>query len=224
MAHGDPDGAARRPRAGRWLAAAVAAGALVGLTAAAWVSVRQELGAQARRLGELERRVARLEAQGARSPEQPTQPQSGAVAARVYFTRATPSGQLELVGVTRQLPASAGTPARLALLLEALLQGPRPDQGDPPGLLTQIPPGTRLLGVRVQGQTALLDFSRELEQTAGTMRLAGMLRQIVFTATEAPGVRQVVLLVEGERAGTEAHPFTGDGLLFGELSRERLPL
>ncbi|MBE3598934.1 MAG: GerMN domain-containing protein [Limnochordaceae bacterium] len=102
--------------------------------------------------------------------------------------------------------------------------GPSPGETSGQSLYTQIPEGTRLLSVRLQGETAFLNFSREFEQTGGTQRLAGMLRQVVFTATAVPPVRKVVLLVEGEQVGTETHPFTGDGLLFGELSRDALPL
>ena len=229
MAHPSDTATSRRPRprrraAWRWLAATLLVAAALGFALAAYHSLRQELSRHTRRLEDLAGRVARLEqtverlerqAAAARLPER----------ARVYFTRSGPNGQIELVAVERPIPAAPDPEARLSLALEALLRGPTPEeqQGSRP-LMTQLPQGTRLLGVRIEGDTGYLDFSRELERTAGTMRLSGLLRQIVFTATEVAPVRRVVLLVEGDRVGTEQHPFTGDGLLFGELTRERLPL
>ena len=214
---------ARRRAVLRWLAAALAAGAAAGLAVAAYTSLRQELSHHADRIEELSQRLARLE-RASGSLHQQGQAALVPEKARVYFTRTGPAGQIELVALERPVPAAVSPETRLARALEALLQGPTPQEGQARALFTQIPEGTKLLGVRIEGETGYLNFSRELEQTAGTMRLNGLLRQIVFTATEVPPVRSVVLMVEGERVGTEEHPFTGDGLLFGELSRERLPL
>lgn len=229
MAHTPDTATPRRPRplrraAWRWMAATLVVAAALGFALAAYHALRQELASHARRIEELGRRLARLE-QTVQDLERQALDARPSERARVYFTRSGPSGQIELVAVERPVPAAPDPETRLARALEALLQGPTPQerQGSRP-LMTQLPQGTRLLGVRIEGDTGYLDFSRELEQTAGTMRLSGLLRQIVFTATEVAPVRRVVLLVEGDRVGTEQHPFTGDGLLFGELTRERLPL
>lgn len=217
--------AARRPtpRGRRLLTVALASGVGLGLLLSGYLSLRQELVRQARRIEEMDQRLARLERASLSGFSGPSG-EAATVPARIYFTRAGAQGAVELVAVTRPIPADMGPVAPLERVMQELLRGPQPDRGEPPDVLTQIPEGTRLLGVRLEGPTAYLDFSRELEQTAGTMRLEGILRQIVFTATEVPSVERVVLLVEGERTGTDEHPFTGDGLLFGELTRERLPL
>lgn len=197
------------------LAGVLSVAAAAGMLAAGYASIRRELDRQSRRIEELSREVAELRERLTVTPQ--TGRQSSV--AEVYFTRSTPRGEIELVRVERPIPAPSTPEEQLKLAITALLEGPSGQR-----LYTQVPEGTRLLGARIEGDTAYLDFSREFEQTAGTMRLAGLIRQVVYTATGVPPVRRVVLLVEGERVGTEQHPFTGDGLLFGELSRERLPL
>ena len=215
--------AARRRAVGRWLTATLLAAVAGGFAWAGYASLRQELELATRRIEDLSHRLARLERTVG---ELERRPQGPALSERatLYFTRSGSRGSLELVAVERPVPTAADAAGRLRQAIEALLQGPTPQERTQQRLLTHIPEGTRLLDVRIEGDTGYLDFSRELEQTAGTMRLSGLLRQIVFTATEVPPVRRVVLLVEGERVGTDRHPFTGDGLLFDELSRERLPL
>ncbi len=223
MAETQRDARRRTPGTRRLLSVALASGVGLGLLLSGYLSLRQELGRQARRIEEMDQRLAHLERVTLSSGPGRSE-QVATVPARIYFTRAGAQGAIELVAVTRPVPAGLGPQAHLERVMQELLGGPQPDRGEPADVFTQIPEGTRLRGVRLEGSTAYLDFSRELEQTAGTMRLDGILRQIVFTATEVPQVERVVLMVEGERTGTEEHPFTGDGLLFGELSRERLPL
>lgn len=61
---------------------------------------------------------------------------------------------------------------------------------------TAIPSGTTLLSTRLQGTTLRVDLSAELLQLTGS-DLVEALAQIVFTASEVPGVSRVVVLVEG---------------------------
>lgn len=147
----------------------------------------------------------------------------------VYFARVDAAGELEMVGRTRQIdlagatgPAGKIEDARAAAVrraVDALLSGPTASERAA-GLSSQIPPGTRLLRVRVEGDTAFLDFSPELERLGGTMAISGLLKQLTYTATGVPDVWQVVLSIDGERIGTGTRPFTGDGFLFDALRRE----
>jgi len=59
-----------------------------------------------------------------------------------------------------------------------------------------IPSGTQLLSTRLQGNTLRVDLSDELLQLTGS-DLVAALAQIVFTASEVPGVSRVVVLVDG---------------------------
>ncbi|WP_324717081.1 GerMN domain-containing protein [Carboxydochorda subterranea] len=212
-----------RLRAGRLVLAALLVVALVtGAGVGAYRVVWSHLSATSARIDRMERTLEQLSERVSRIEQ--VQRLVAPARVEVYFSRSTPEGELEMVRVERPAPPASAPEDRVRLAIQAMLQGPSPGETSGQSLYTQIPEGTRLLSVRLQGETAFLNFSREFEQTGGTQRLAGMLRQVVFTATAVPPVRKVVLLVEGEQVGTETHPFTGDGLLFGELSRDALPL
>jgi spore germination protein GerM len=110
---------------------------------------------------------------------------------KVYFFQGE-----KIAAVERPLKPDA--PA-LQQAMAQLLAGPLPAE-KAQGLVTQIPAGARLLQARVKDETAILDFNRRLEgYGGGTARLEGMINQIVFTATEVPGVTKAWIWVEGEK-------------------------
>lgn len=73
--------------------------------------------------------------------------------------------------------------------------------GVPPGasedVLSQIPTGTRLLGVRQLGTLLVVDVSTEFDNLVGTGRSQAT-AQIVMTATDLEGIDQVSLRIEGQ--------------------------
>lgn len=81
--------------------------------------------------------------------------------------------------------------------LRQLLAGPNEEERAL-GYSTEIPPGTRLRGVRVEGNTAYLDFSREFEAGGGSASMLARLYQVVYTATHFRGVEQVRIEIEGQ--------------------------
>ena len=90
------------------------------------------------------------------------------------------------------LRAAAGS----ELVMSALLEGPNNDE-IAAGLDTELPAGLTLNSVRQSGGTLTVDVSDELNGlTSSELRLA--VGQIVFTASELPGVRAVQLRVDGE--------------------------
>ncbi|MCL6521580.1 MAG: GerMN domain-containing protein [Firmicutes bacterium] len=144
---------------------------------------------------------------------------AGEPALVVYFLRGGGGGRPEPVPVRRPWPA--GLPRGEALphlraAVEALLAGPTPEERAA-GLASALPPGVRLLGARVERPVAVLDFSRELEESGGTLAVASLLDQIALTAASVEGVKGVELLVEGRRVGGEERPYTGEGFLFRRL-------
>jgi germination protein M len=105
--------------------------------------------------------------------------------------------------VQRDIPQS-DWPLRDAL--ESLLSGP--DEKDrAKGLVTGIPPETRLRSVSVKDGVATIDLSESFRFTAsGVEGLTAELRQVVATATEFPTVQKVQILIEGKKVqylGTE---------------------
>lgn len=87
------------------------------------------------------------------------------------------------------LPREVLAPAVLTRLLAALLKGPTVEESDS-GLRTAIPNDTRLLSARLDGSIATIDLSGELLAVSGQEQILA-LAQIVFTATELPGVAGV---------------------------------
>jgi spore germination protein GerM len=100
--------------------------------------------------------------------------------------------------------------------LEALILGP--DDGEiRRGLLSLIPPDTRVLSAVIEDGTARINFSEEFQyNTAGMEGFAAQLIQIIWTATEFPNVRDVQILIEGNRID-----HLGEGIpIWGPLNRQ----
>lgn len=130
---------------------------------------------------------------------------------------------LKLEPVRRRVQVDPGdVTGYLRAAFEALLAGPTADESGR-GLTTELPASAKLRGVSWERPYAIIDFSRELGELGGTLRVSGAVDQIAYTATEIGGVAGVILKVEGERVGTEQHPFTGEGLLFSCLHRRLTP-
>jgi len=117
---------------------------------------------------------------------------------RAYFVQ---DGRLvaEPVGVSEAHPARSS--------VEALLAGPRVA-----GHQTQVPPGTRLLGLVVNGGTATLDLSDQARSVQGSAAIPLFLGQVVYTLTELPTVQRVVVRISGE----EVRVLGGEGIAVPE--------
>jgi spore germination protein GerM len=111
--------------------------------------------------------------------------------ARIYLVAPTESGQQrQLRSVQRD---SVPLPNEV---LGTLFNGPNQSELDS-RLVTQIPSRTELLSTRLVGETLFVDISEEiLELTGEALTLA--VAQIVFTASEIPGVQTVRLRVDGD--------------------------
>jgi spore germination protein GerM len=114
----------------------------------------------------------------------------------LYFIRIGSDGSALRVRAERGLPA---TDSPLRDVIQAVIAGPNAEERQS-GLISLIPAGTRLLSVTIRGDTAYINFSEDFQyNTNGTEGYNGQLRQIVFTATEFPNVRDVQILIEGSR-------------------------
>ncbi|MBV8343819.1 MAG: GerMN domain-containing protein [Candidatus Eremiobacteraeota bacterium] len=64
----------------------------------------------------------------------------------------------------------------------------------------RFPPGTRVLGVTVDGSTATVDLSKDVErQAGGTFGENGEFKALVYTVTGIPGIDAVAVTVDGAR-------------------------
>lgn len=111
--------------------------------------------------------------------------------ARIYLVAPAESGQ------QRQLrSAPRDVVANPEALLGVLFNGPNQSELDA-RLVSAIPADTVLRSTRTVGETLFVDVSPELlELTGDALTLA--VAQIVFTASEIPGIQTVRLRVEGE--------------------------
>jgi hypothetical protein len=103
----------------------------------------------------------------------------------------------EKVGAAaRSVPASPGVGAAA---LRELLGGPTAAELDA-GLATEIPSGTRLLGLEIEAGLATVDLSREFESGGGSLSMQARVAQVVHTLTQFPTVESVAFRLDGEPA------------------------
>ncbi len=99
---------------------------------------------------------------------------------------------------------------RLAHALRSLLEGPNPEERGM-AYVSEIPPATRLLDVRIEHGVAYLSLSRDLERGGGSASMLARVYQIVYTATHLPGIEAVQILIEGRRQ----EALGGEGVVIG---------
>lgn len=112
----------------------------------------------------------------------------------VYYPRESQSG-VSFVAVNRDVPATAGI-GRAAL--EALLAGPTAAELRD-GLVSPIPPGSRLIGLRIAAGIAYADFDKQIQNgVGGSVRVMEIRRMIELTLQQFPTIENVVISVEGK--------------------------
>jgi spore germination protein GerM len=134
----------------------------------------------------------------------------------IYFTQVDSAGTILRTKVTRSIPASDSP---LVDSLQALLGGPNAEE-QRRGMMSLIPKGVKILSAAVRGSTAYISFSEEFQyNTYGAEGYAAQLRQIVWTATEFPTVKDVQILIEGRPIA-----YLGEVIRIDRpLSRDTLP-
>ena len=124
----------------------------------------------------------------ATSAEQP----AGTADVTVYLARGERIGAAHVV--------VSKTPRVGTAALEVLLAGPTALEQEA-GLHTEIPPGTKLLGLSVAGGVATVDLSREFESGGGSLSMRMRIAQVVFTLTQFPTVQRVAFELDGKPVG-----------------------
>jgi hypothetical protein len=130
------------------------------------------------------------------SPGSPAPSPSGGVGTtvvRAYEWLDGPAGSAGLVAVLREVPS---TKAVATAAINALLAGPTPGEASR-GISSQIPAGTQLLGLTIEGGAATIDLSGEFAAGGGTQAYQTRLAQVVYTLTQFPTVKAVGILIEG---------------------------
>jgi spore germination protein GerM len=134
---------------------------------------------------------------GSQTTAQPAKQAAKIRQARLFFIAVDGGGNIQLKGVIRPVGYSD---APLTSTLEALLKGPTPTEVNQ-GLISLISPQTRLNRVYVKQDTAYLDFSEAFRfNSLGQEGLEAQLKQVIYSATEFPTVKQVQILIDGKTA------------------------
>ncbi|MBN2873474.1 MAG: GerMN domain-containing protein [Spirochaetales bacterium] len=131
----------------------------------------------------------------------------------LFFIRVDDDGVITRHEVKRTIAVSDSP---MTDALEALMAGPSTEELAR-GYISLIPADARLLSARVRGSTAYLDFNEAfMYNRYGIEGYAGQLKQIVYTATGFPTVKDVQILIEGQKR----EYLGGDGVYIGKpLSR-----
>ncbi|MBU0929357.1 MAG: GerMN domain-containing protein [Spirochaetes bacterium] len=131
----------------------------------------------------------------------------------LYFIRVDDDGVISRHEVKRTVGASDSP---MTDALDALMAGPNADELNR-GFISLIPADTRLLSAQVRGSTAYLNFNEAfMYNRYGIEGYAGQLKQIVYTATGYSTVKDVQILIEGQKRDY----LGGDGVYIGKpLSR-----
>ena len=108
---------------------------------------------------------------------------------QTWFTR-----QGKLFVTERTIPATVGV-GRAAL--DRLLAGPSAAEYAA-GVRSQIPAGTRLLGLRISAGTATADFTPSFDSAASSSTMPLRIAQVVYTLTQFPSVTGVRFEINGQ--------------------------
>jgi spore germination protein GerM len=153
----------------------------------------------------------------AASPEAPT---AGGTSARaIYYLRDTTNGPR----LYREFHRRAATSGVVRDAVTAMLTEPAQDKD----YTSLWPKGTRVLGLRMDGSTAVVDLSSEAQTRQGGAAFeSSTLQQLVWTATAAdPAVKAVQLLIEGKRVDSLwGHVDTSRPMTRGEAAVELGPV
>ena len=121
-----------------------------------------------------------------------TQNQDTLERAQVYWLETT-GDRLKLQGSPLTVQKSATDQDVLKTAIENLLSGPATASNE-----TTIPPGTKLLDLKLEKQKLHLNLSSEFTTGGGSASMIGRLAQLLYTATSLDENTKVWLLIDGQ--------------------------
>lgn len=127
-----------------------------------------------------------------------------------------------VMAVTREVPYSQAV-AKTAML--ELLKGPSAEELKGLKLHNEIPKGTKVLGVILDGHTIKVDLSKEFDDGGGTLSMDMRLAQVVYTLTQYSTIESVEFYMEGKKVKV----FGGEGIMLDGPQRpedyyDRVPI
>jgi len=152
------------------------------------------------------------EGQGTKSTVPPTRSRTS----KLYFVRISETGKPELVASERRITYQS---APLTETLKELLKGPSPAEKQR-GISSLIPSGTEIKSVSIRDGIAFINLNESFQfNPYGAEGYRTQVLQIVYTATEFPGIQGVQFLLEGRKVDY----LSPEGVYIGKpLSRDSL--
>ena len=130
--------------------------------------------------------------------------------APLYYIRIEGDGSAQLQPIIRSV---SFTDSPITRTLESLLAGPTASERES-GLVSFIPPGTKLLGARIQNGHLTLNFSSPFEDNYnGKEAIEFQLSQVMLTSFEFNQVTSLSILINGQNK----RYITGEGIPLKEV-------
>lgn len=119
----------------------------------------------------------------------------------IYYTKI--DGQSEIPWAISVRPQSSGESAVERLQYLVLYAAAQSVAGPPPNVTAiRFPVGTRVLSATVDGTTAMVDLSAEVNQRSGASNESGEFKGLIWTLTALPGIDRVAVRVAGAKVAT----------------------
>jgi spore germination protein GerM len=116
----------------------------------------------------------------------------------VFFVRYTGAAETGTLAAVHRTTPAGDAEAQTASAVRALLAGPSAAERRD-GLVSEVPRGTSLRGLHVAGGTATVDLSGSFAEGGGSASMLARVWQVVYTATQTPGVKAVQITLDGRR-------------------------
>jgi hypothetical protein len=144
----------------------------------------------------------------------PNIPPPNTQACTLYFIKVDHNGDIHRVPVQRFFPVTASP---MTDALNALLAGITAEEEQQQDIISLIPDKTKIISASIQQGTAYISFNEDfLYSPYGVDGYAGQLKQVIWTATEFPTVKNVQILINGRKES-----YLGDSIWIGApLNRE----
>jgi hypothetical protein len=137
----------------------------------------------------------------------PNIPPANTQARTLYFIKIDQNGDIHRVPVSRPFPVTASP---LTETLNGLLAGITAEEQQQ-DIISLIPDNTKIISASIQQGTAYISFNENfLYSPYGVDGCAGQLKQIIWTATEFPTVKNVQILINGRKES-----YLGDSIWIG---------
>ncbi len=116
--------------------------------------------------------------------------------ADVYFLKVTDGDSVKLSTTKKEAKSDSD---RFRLAMETLFSGPSGIEKIT-GVYSEIPPETKLLGIKEDANSYTVNISDDFEIGGGADSMKIRVKQLVTTATKASGGKDVYLEINGKRA------------------------